>query len=1084
MLVIVMLGVQFFMIPSAPTSTVSSSMAQTSVEDRIHLPGDYFTENAGQLRNEDVLFYSSSGGMQVGFAERSVLIKIVEDPPPSSDLLPHGMSSMDVEGMRRGVLIRITFQGANPVQPQGRYELPHRSNFFLGNDPSKWQTDVRSYREIVYENLYEAIDLVYHMGPDGLKYDFIVHPGGDPALVRMAYEGLESLDVNPESLVMRTETGEVRDEGIVATAGDDSVRCEFARRGSHVAGFDCAEWDPAHLLVIDPLVYGTFLGGVNGVDRGSALVVDSGGNVYVTGITASPLFPTTPGAYDLDLNGTEDVFVAKLNAAGDELMYATYLGGSETDDAASLVVDASRNAYLTGLTDSHDFPVVGAYDGALNGTRDAFLAELDSTGAVLLYSTYFGGSNRDEGVSLALGPGNMMYVTGWTSSMDFPVTSGAHDTSFDGPDDAFVVAFDALGALVHATYLGGSGGERAFSVRVGGGNVYVVGWTGSDDFPTPGGLDDQLDGMDDAYLARFDATWTLAYATYLGGSLRESGPCAVALDPAENVYITGVTESADFPGALNTLNGTTDAFIVKIDAMGTAIAYARFLGGGNRDAGASVSVDAAGMAYVTGVTSSADFPVTGDALDATLNGTGDAFVTRVTASGTSLLFSTYLGGDAYDQGESIALDAAGNAYVTGNTKSVNFPVTPGAFDTSPPQETDGFVVKLSPQTPPDLPDLMLAPADISFDPSGQVPEGTSVVTYAVVHNVGTQDASQVRVRFYDGSPSESNRIDGDQILPFIPESGGTATAIVVWLAVPSGIHTLCIVADADSEILESNETNNMACAPIEVIGPPPRPPTNLSAVLSGKDSQNVTLTWDSSLDDGGGSSNVVAYDIYRNTSFDSQGRGYVLYDSVPNGTSIHVDVLAGEGDPSDYFYHVCAVGNTSLSSCTIIQAGKFTRPLSKGLNLVSIPLIQSNESIETILQTVEYDKAWYYDSLSKEWKWYMKYKGYRRGLLSINHTMGIWVNVTENSNLTVAGIVPAQTTIHLHEGWNLVSFPSFNSSHTVADLKVEVGATRVEGYDLAPPYYLRVLVDADVLLAGEAYWVKAEADIDWIVEVS
>ena len=163
---------------------------------------------------------------------------------------------------------------------------------------------------------------------------------------------------------------------------------------------------------------------------------------------------------------------------------------------------------------------------------------------------------------------------------------------------------------------------------------------------------------------------------------------------------------------------------------------------------------------------------------------------------------------------------------------------------------------------------------------------------------------------------------------------------------------------------------------------------------------------------------------------------------------------------------------------------KFTRPLAQGPNLVSFPLIQSNESIKTVLQTAEYDKAWYYDSSSREWKWHMTSKEYRRGLWNVDHTMGIWMNVTEDSNLTVAGVVPAQTVIRLVAGWNLVSFPSFNTPYTVADLKAEVGATRVEGYDRAPPYYLRVLGDEEMLLAGEAYWVRVDTDVDWIVEVS
>ena len=267
----------------------------------------------------------------------------------------------------------------------------------------------------------------------------------------------------------------------------------------------------------------------------------------------------------------------------------------------------------------------------------------------------------------------------------------------------------------------------------------------------------------------------------------------------------------------------------------------------------------------------------------------------------------------------------------------------------------------------------------------------------------------------------------------------------------------------------------------------PWPPSILQAALTGKDLESVAINWSLSPDDGAGLGSVVAYEVYRNTTYDHRGMGYKLAASLPNGTSTFIDTSAGEGDFNDYFYRVCAIDLSNNTACTYNQAAKFTRPLSIGSNLISIPLIQSNESIETVLQTVKYDKAWSFDSSSQEWKWYMKSKGYRRGLWNVNHTMGIWVNVTQDSNLTVAGVVPAQTAIHLIAGWNLVSFPSFNSTYTVADLKVETAATRVEGMEKMPPYppyRLRVLGDAEVLLMGQGYWVKVEADTDWIVEVS
>ena len=264
---------------------------------------------------------------------------------------------------------------------------------------------------------------------------------------------------------------------------------------------------------------------------------------------------------------------------------------------------------------------------------------------------------------------------------------------------------------------------------------------------------------------------------------------------------------------------------------------------------------------------------------------------------------------------------------------------------------------------------------------------------------------------------------------------------------------------------------------------PPRPPRMTQAFVSGNGLENVTLTWDLSPDDGTGLRSVVGYEIYRNVTYGTNGLGYGLIAFAANRTSVYVDSNSGEGNPSDYFYQVCAIDLYNNSSCSPNQAAKITCPLAQGPNLISIPLIQSDESVETVLQTVRYDKAWFYDSSSQEWEWFTTSKEYRRGLFNIDHTMGLWVNVTHDSNLTVAGIIPAQTTIHLHQGWNLVSFPSFNSSYTVAGL-AEIGATRVEGYDSAPPYFLRVLGGMEVLQAGYGYWVRVDADTDWIVEVS
>ncbi|MCJ2564191.1 MAG: right-handed parallel beta-helix repeat-containing protein [Candidatus Thermoplasmatota archaeon] len=265
---------------------------------------------------------------------------------------------------------------------------------------------------------------------------------------------------------------------------------------------------------------------------------------------------------------------------------------------------------------------------------------------------------------------------------------------------------------------------------------------------------------------------------------------------------------------------------------------------------------------------------------------------------------------------------------------------------------------------------------------------------------------------------------------------------------------------------------------------PPEPPILLQADLSGLQSESVMLTWSLSPDDGAGLNSVAGYEIRRSVTYDLQGLGYGLLVTLPNQTAAYVDVLAGEGDPNDYFYLVCAFDGYGKASCSDNQASKFTRQLSKGPNLVSIPLLVSDESTSTVLRTMSFDSAWFFDPVNENWECYGTFKDYRRSLSHIDRTMGFWVTVTDGSNLTVAGIVPSSTNIQLRSGWNLVSFPSFNVTYTVADLKAETGATRVEGYDPSPPYHLRVLGDGEMLQAGYGYWVKVETDSLWIVEVS
>jgi hypothetical protein len=400
----------------------------------------------------------------------------------------------------------------------------------------------------------------------------------------------------------------------------------------------------AFVTKLDPtgstLLYSTFLGGT-GEDGGSDITIDAAGDAYVTGRTASADFPTTVGAFDTSYNGGGfDAFVTKLNAAGSALLFSTYLGGSDEDLGESIVADTPGSASVTGFSESTDFPTTaGAFDTTHNGGLDAFVTKLDPIGSGLLYSTYLGGTDGDDGSGIAIDAAGSAYVTGGTRSTDFPTTAGAFDTTHNGGfEDAFVTKLNPLGTgLLYSTYVGGGG---------------------------------------------------------------EDGGNDIALDTTGSAYVTGSTSSADFPtsvGAFDTsYAGGFDAFVTKLNPAGSALVYSTYLGGTGtgQESGLGIAIDVAGSAYVTGRTASTDFPTTVGAFDTTHNGAQDAFVTKLNPLGTGLLYSTYLGGTLDDGGLGIAIDAADSAYATGFTESTDFPTTVGAFDTTSDGSGDAFVTKL------------------------------------------------------------------------------------------------------------------------------------------------------------------------------------------------------------------------------------------------------------------------------------------------------------------------------------------------------------------------------------------------------
>jgi hypothetical protein len=467
---------------------------------------------------------------------------------------------------------------------------------------------------------------------------------------------------------------------------------DAAAPGAPAASPEVTSSDSSNRYLIS---YSSYLGG-NGDDGGFGIAVDGFGNMYVSGYTFSTNFPTSAGAMQTTLHGpSRDAFVTKLSPTTG-LVYSSYLGGSDPDPifgeaATAIAVDAQGNAYVTGYTYSTNFPTTaGALQATFGGVRDAFIAEVNSAGSGLVYSTYWGGAGNEAGNSIAVDAAGNAYVTGFTASLNFPTTPGAVQTTFAGVNDAFVTVVSPAGAgLVYSSYLGGVSSDAGNGIAVdGAGNAYVTGSTGSTDFPTtPGAVQSTLGGGAEAFITALNAAGSgLLYSTYLGSSGSDVGN-KVAVDASGNAYVAGNTNSTTFPTTANAFQaifagGTTDAFIAALNPTGSGLVYSTYLGGAGTDQGNGIAVDAAGNAYVVGSTGSTNFPTTPGLIPGDSSGGNDAFVTALTGTGSALVYSMRLGGRGPDGGFGIAVGSDGNAYATGFTGNLganNFPTTPGAF---------------------------------------------------------------------------------------------------------------------------------------------------------------------------------------------------------------------------------------------------------------------------------------------------------------------------------------------------------------------------------------------------------------------
>jgi hypothetical protein len=616
--------------------------------------------------------------------------------------------------------LEISFEGGSPSRVRGARSLDQVSHYFIGNDPSAWRSSVGSYASVVYPEVYPATDVVFYTADTGeLEFDFLLRPGADPGRIRLRFDGLRCIEVDDlGELAVRTPGATLRMRRPLIYQPRDGRREEIAgayrRLDARTVGFSLAEYDPTRDLVIDPVVvgYSTFLGG-SGSETVFALGVDAERSVYVAGFTTSVNFPTSDGR-TVPLAGGNDAFVAKLNAAGDRVLFAAFIGGSGDETASSVSIDARGDVYLSGSTSSANLPVTeAAPQRAYGGGGDAFVTKLSRDGERLLFSTYLGGTGEDSLQGMAVDGDRSIYVAGRTRSSDFPVTAGALQVSRRGPRDGWVAKLrTAPGALLFSTYIGGSDDDvmRRLAIDANGA-IYVTGNTFSTDFPTtPGAFQPAFAGagtgnqrFGDAFVAKIDPSGSsLQYSTYLGGPNGEIAG-GIAVDRAGAAYVTGIAFFTGFPttpGAYRPqpAGGQADVFVTKIAPDGERLVYSTFVGGSENEEAFAIAVDTLGNAHLVGSTVSADFPTTDGALSRTKKGLIDGFINVLTSDGAGLLYSSFIGGSAPSGGPqenawAVAVDMGGNTYVGGQTRSTDFPVTAGALQRQYGGVDDGFVMK-------------------------------------------------------------------------------------------------------------------------------------------------------------------------------------------------------------------------------------------------------------------------------------------------------------------------------------------------------------------------------------------------------
>jgi hypothetical protein len=640
-------------------------------------------ENRGQMDNTEILFYAVTPAGGIAFLRSEIWLTV------------------------DGCCIQIKFAGAKDVAPAGEGILGSHRNYLVGNSSLKWHLGIDSFTSVIYEGLYEGIDLLYHLNNGILKYEFIVGQHSDPNQIRFNIQGHDDLRLaDDEGVIIETPNRKFMDtslEVFYEDAPSERIGAEFIIHSYDCYGFQLGPYDPSRVLVIDPILFSSYIGG-GSFDYCYGIESEADRFIYLTGDTSSPDFPTTPGAFNRTHHGIGDVFVSKIDGKNGSLVYSTLIGGSQDDYGTAITVDEEGCAYITGRTLSEEFPVTeGAIQTEKNLFCDAFVCKLDPNGTSLEFSTFLGGEKLDDGEAIVLDYEGNVVIGGTTLSRDFQTTPDAMQPSHGGMSDAFLSILSPNGtSMLYSTFIGNTSVEYGNDIAVDTfGRLCIVGETQSVDFPvTPDAYTPYGRGGYDVFVTMFERNLTsFNFSSRLGGRSDDFANGVTICDNG-TVVVCGKTSSDAFPISgkafqMGYRGGDSEGFVLQLSINGSSLLYSTYVGGGSADICSDVEAGEPGSVLVTGSTDSYRFPITNNAVDKVKGEDYDAFLLEIDLTSGALTYSTFLGGNKKDEGNCLSVSHGVLVYVAGSTSSNYFPLLKGSVQSEYLGYTDGFFIGIN-----------------------------------------------------------------------------------------------------------------------------------------------------------------------------------------------------------------------------------------------------------------------------------------------------------------------------------------------------------------------------------------------------